>query len=318
MTGFSPWFVGASLAIGALYQNIRFGELPPLVIGIVCAAALLLERGRPRAAALVASLSLIEPHVAGPVLLALFVAAKPARVPLAVLGLALAAVSVAVLDPALSAEYFGLALPAHAASEIPANDQFSVTWIAHELHAGDFGALRAGALSYVLLTVLGILAGLRLAQRFERPAFIVLVPAAFAVIGGTFIHDVQLPIAIPAALLLASVGTERARSLALAPVLLLAVMWFDDFSAALGLAALAVLAWTIPVDWEKSAQRTAFTAYVCIAYARSPRTSASRTRARSSSSMGSRPLSIRRCRHIRTSAARRTSSRPRSGAASSA
>lgn len=266
-TGFSPYFVGASLAIGALYQNLKFGQLPPLVIGVVCAAALLLERGRPRAAAVVASLSLIEPHVAGPVLLALFVASKASRLTLAIAGVVVAAVSVVVLDPALSLEYFMRALPAHAASEVTANDQFSVTWLAHALGATDPTALRAGAISYALMAVLGILAGLRLAQRFARPAFIVLVPAAFAVIGGTFIHDIQLPIATPAALLLASVATGRVRTLALAAVMLLALMWFDDFSAALALAALAVLAWTAPFGWATGAQRTAFTATVCAAYA---------------------------------------------------
>jgi hypothetical protein len=267
MTGFSPYFVGASLAIGALYQNLKFGQLPPLVIGVVCAAALLLERGRPRTAALVASLSLIEPHVAGPVLLALFVASKASRLTLAIAGAVVAGVSAVVLDPALSLEYFMRALPAHAASEVTANDQFSVTWLAHALGATDTAALRAGAISYALMAVLGILAGVRLAQRFARPAFIVLVPAAFAVIGGTFIHDIQLPIAVPAALLLASVTSGRARAVALAAVMLLAVMWFDDFSAALCLAALAMLAWTAPFGWANDRQRMVFTACVCAAYA---------------------------------------------------
>jgi hypothetical protein len=267
MTGFSPWFVGASLAVGALYANLRFGEIPPLVVGIVCGAALLLERGRPRAAALVASLSLIEPHVAAPVLLGLFLASKRARVPLLLVAAVLAVVSAAALHPLLTAEYFALALPAHAASEVTANDQFSVTWIAHALGAPDRWAIRAGSLAYAATAAAGVLAGKRLATRFGRPAFVVVVPAAFAVAGGVFIHDLQLPIALPAALLLASATTGRTRTCALAAVFALAVTWFDDFGAVLALAALAVTAWDAPLVFAPPWRRAAFAAGVCAAYA---------------------------------------------------
>jgi hypothetical protein len=267
LTGFSPWFVGASLAVGALYQNLRFGEIPPLVLGILCGAALLLERGKPRAAALVASLSLIEPHVAGPVLLGLFLASKPARVPLVIVAAVLAVVSLTVLHPLLTAEYFAIAVPAHAASEVTANDQYSITWIAHVLGAPDRWALRAGSLSYAAVAALGVLAGKRLATRFARPALVVLVPAAFAVTGGLFIHDLQLPLALPAALLLASAATGRARTCALAAVFGLALTWFDDFSALLALAALAVMAWSAPLAFARVQRRTAFAAGACAAYA---------------------------------------------------
>ena len=266
MTGFSAWFIGASLAIGALYQNLRFGEIPPLVIGIVCTAALLLERGRPRSAALVASLSLIEPHVAGPVLLALFLVSKPSRATLAAVGGALAVISVVVLHPMLTAEYFLSALPAHAASEVSANDQYSVTWIAHMFGAPDGWAIRAGSIAYAATAAFGVLAGKRLATRFARPAFAVVVPAAFAVTGGLFIHDLQLPIALPAALLLASVTDGRVRALALVASFGLAVTWFDDFGALLALAALAVMAWTVPLGFTQPWRRAAFAASVGAGY----------------------------------------------------
>ncbi|HEY6236020.1 MAG TPA: glycosyltransferase 87 family protein [Candidatus Elarobacter sp.] len=267
LTGFSPWFVGASLAVGALYQNLHFGEIPPLVIGIVCAVALLLERGRPRAAALVASLALIEPHVAAPVLLALFLVSKPSRATLAIAGIVVAIVSVVVLHPLLTAEYFLSALPAHAASEVTANDQYSVTWIAHMLRVPDSWALRAGSLSYAATAALGVLAGKRLATRLGRPSLAVLVPAAFAVTGGLFIHDLQLPIALPAALVLASVTAGRVRALALTAAMLLAVTWFGDFSAVLALAALAVMAWTAPLAFAQPSRRAVFAASVCAGYA---------------------------------------------------
>jgi hypothetical protein len=212
-------------------------------------------------------LSLIEPHVAGPVLLALFLASKPSRAVLAVIGVAIAAISVAGLHAMLTAEYFIAALPAHAASEVTANDQYSVTWIAHVLGAPDGWAIRAGSLAYAATAAFGILAGKQLATRFARPAFIVLVPAAFSVIGGLFIHDLQLPIAVPAALLLAAVTTGRVRALALAAVGGLAVTWFGNFSALLALGALAVLAWTAPLVFAQPWRRAAFAASACAAYA---------------------------------------------------
>ena len=267
VTGFSPWFAGASLAIGALYQNLRFGEIPPLVIGILCAAALLLERGRPRAAALVGSLLLIEPHVAGPVLLALFLVSRPARTTLAIAGVALAALSLVVFHPLLTVEYFFLALPAHAAAEVTANDQYSVTWLAHALGAPDGWAIRAGSIAYAATAALGVLAGKRLATRFSRPALAVLVPAAFAVTGGVFVHDIQLPIAVPAALVLASVTTGRVRTLALAAAMGLAVSWYAGFGALLALTAVGVMAWTAPIAFAQPWRRAVFAASVCAAYA---------------------------------------------------
>ena len=213
-----------------------------------------------------AVLAVIEPHVAGPVVLALFLGVKASRATLAAAGVVLAAVSLA-FGPALTIEYFTRALPAHGLAEVGASDQFSVTWIAHVLGAGDVAALRAGVISYAVTTALGIVAGVRLAQRFARPAFVVLVPAAFAVIGGTFIHDIQLPIAIPAALLLASVTTGRVRALALAAVVGLALTWYDDFGAVLALAALAVLAWTAPLTFDSRWRRAALAASACAGYA---------------------------------------------------
>ena len=186
-----------------------------------------------------------------------------------------------------------------------ANDQYSVTWIAHVLGAPDGWALRAGSLAYAATAALGVLAGKRLATRFGRPAFVVLVPAAFAVTGGLFIHDLQLPIALPAALLLASVTTGRVRALALAAAIVLAVTWFDDFGAVLALAR-----WACWRGRRRSRSRTRG------GERRSRRASAPAMRASSSCSTRSHRTSTPRCRRIPMSAARRTSSRPRRGAAS--
>jgi alpha-1,2-mannosyltransferase len=276
--GFATWalarltelpgpFIAASLAVAALYQNLKFGEVPPLVIGILCGAALLLERRRYGWAVAVGALALIEPHVAAPVFVALLIAVKPARVPLVIAGVVLAAFTLAVAAPATLVEYFFGVLPAHAASEVGANDQYSVTWLAHQLGVADGRALQLGSISYVVAATLGIVLAMRLARRFERPAFLVFVPAAFAMMGGAFIHDIQLPIALPAALLLLAVAEGRARIAALVAVMVLAVTWFDDSGALLGVTALAVMVWTSPVAPAAPGRRVALVFAVCAAFA---------------------------------------------------
>jgi hypothetical protein len=266
LTGFSSTFVAASLMVAALYQNLKFGEIPPLVIGVLCGAALLLERGRAGWAVAVAAFALIEPHVAAPVLVALFVASKPARVPVVIVGVVLGGLSLALAPLNTTLEYFLRVLPAHAASEVGANDQYSVTWIAHQLGAPDAVALQLGSVSYVVAATLGIILAVQLAQRFERPAFLVLVPAAFSMLGGVFIHDIQLPIALPAALLLLAVAQGRARIAALVAVMALAVMWFDDFGALLSVTALAAMLWTSPLAPAAPLRRVALTLAMCVAF----------------------------------------------------
>jgi hypothetical protein len=267
LSGLPVAFVAASLAVSALYQNLKFGEIPPLVIGILCGAALLLERRRYGWAVAVAALALIEPHVAAPVLVALLIASKPARLPIVIAGAVLAGLSLVLVPPATTLEYFLGVLPAHAASEVGASDQYSLTWIAHQLGAPDVVALRLGTVAYVVAATLGIILAMRLAARFGRPAFLVLVPAAFAMIGGAFIHDIQLPIALPAALLLLAVAEGRARVAALAAVMALAVSWFDDSGALLGIAALAVLVWTSPLAPDAPLRRVAVAIAVCAGFA---------------------------------------------------
>jgi hypothetical protein len=247
LTNFGVPFIGAALLITALFRNIGFGEVPPIVIGVLCLAALLIARGRFRAGAVVAAVSLCEPHVAAPVLLAMFVAFPRTRLTLVAIGVALGLVSIAAVGLDTTVAYFSTVVPQHAASEVWANDQFSLTWLLHQFRIADAPALRIGALSYVVISALGIFAALRVAKRFARPDLVVLVPAAFAMIGGTFIHDIQLPIAIPAAIVLLRVLPQPQRPLVLLAIALLAVPWYPDRGTEmLALAALAVLLWNAP------------------------------------------------------------------------
>jgi hypothetical protein len=111
----------------------------------------------------------------------------------------------------------------HAWAEISSGDQYSSTWIAHWLGAGNRMALDIGSAFSLLGWVAGVVVAQRVAARLSEPAALVYVPVAFAVVLPLFVHDLQLPLAIPAGLLLARRG--RHAGLAWAGVVLSAFPW---------------------------------------------------------------------------------------------
>ena len=198
-----PWaaVVGA-IALGDGYVGLALGQIAPVAIAAVAVALWLLESEREAAAGWVAALAMLEPHVGLPACLALFLWKPRTRLPLLLAGAALAGAAYAFAGPTLWREYFGAVLPAHAASEIGNVKQLSFTYVAHRLGADDALALRLGDLSYLLMAALGVALAPLLARRANAPGSIVALPAAFAVLGGPFVHIAQIGIALPAALLL--------------------------------------------------------------------------------------------------------------------
>jgi hypothetical protein len=269
ITGFSWIFLTACLLWTAFARNITFAEVPPLVIGSFCASALLFERGKTRVAAAVAVAALVEPHVALPSLIALALYYPRTRVLLAGFAAVLALVAVAAVGLGTCIEYVAQVLPMHAASEVSANDQYSLTWLLHQLHAGDAVALRLGSVSYAVMSIVGIVVGRSLAMRYGRPALLVLVPAAFAVVGGSFIHDIQLPIALPAAVVLLCVVPDRLKPLLLVSAGVLAISWSYDgrMPFVLQIVILGIIVATAPVDFVTSIPRYRIALAACAAYA---------------------------------------------------
>ena len=257
ITGYGVPFLTAALLWNDLYRNVAFGEIPPLVIGVLCMSAYLFERGKFRTGSFVAAAASIEPHVAIASLAAIFFTFGRARLPLVLAGAVLAIVSVAVVGSPVSIEYLTRALPAHAASEISANDQYSLTWLLHQLHATDGTALLLGSLSYVLMTIAGVLVAQSLAARYARPALVVLVPPVFAMIGGNFIHDIQLSIALPAAIVLLSVVAPRLKPFVFAALGMLAISWIyaGRLPSLLQTVVVAALVVTAPLTFPSRAWR---------------------------------------------------------------
>ena len=98
---------------------------------------------------------------------------------------ALLAADVAATGPATALAYFTTYLPVHAATEIVASDQYSLTHLLHVAGVGDRLAMAAGTLSYAVMTLLGIVAGWRAARYLEMPSLIAFAPPAFALFGGS-------------------------------------------------------------------------------------------------------------------------------------
>jgi hypothetical protein len=223
----SSWEVAlAVFAFSLAALSVPFGEVVPIAVACICISAYFAQCGRWRAAALSAAGAMIEPHLGLPVCLTLAIWAPRTRIPLALSAVALGAVSLAFLGPATNLEYFTGVLPAHALSEIGRDTQYSLSSVLYSLGAGQGVALRVGALWYVGMLALGTLAGGLLARKTGNVAFLVCVPPAFAVFGGTFIHATQIAVALPAALLLLTFTKKsKEQALALVALLALAVPW---------------------------------------------------------------------------------------------
>ena len=186
------------------YANLSYGELPPLAIAALVVGAALGQSRRYVAAAWVASLAMVEPHIGLPACIAMFIWWPKTRLSFCVSGTLLAVISLFAVGVAANVEYFRVLLPVHAAAEISAADQYSLTRMLHILGFSDAVALRAGTLSYFAMASLGVAIARRVATAVRCDALVALLPPAMVLLGGPFVHDLQLAAAIPAALLLAS------------------------------------------------------------------------------------------------------------------
>lgn len=225
--------LAAALPLGAV--SIPFGELVPIAVAAFCACGAALKRNRPGAAVVWAALAMCQPHVGLPVLAAL-IGLRRTRWRAAVAIVVLAVVHAGVVG-AESLSYFTHVLPQHALAELPRASQFSVAWIARALGAAPNAALAIGTFTYALALGGGISVAAFLAQRTRCVELLALVPPAFALLGGTFIHLAQMLIALPAVLVMIPHARGRSRALLAAALVLLAIPW----------SLISQTAWVIPV-----------------------------------------------------------------------
>jgi hypothetical protein len=233
----------AVFALSTAYVELNTAQIVPFALLALVLCGLALERGRDRVAGVLAALTVIEPIVGLPVVLATFLFAPRARWALAVTLAALLALACAVARPNGLLEYVSVVLPAHAQSELLFPFQYSLTSALAMLGATPTAARAAGVASYVLLLAVALLVAPRTSAQLQRRALIVFVPALCCVIGGTFLHQEELCFAIPAVTLLAWETTGRQRTIATVALCLLAVPWIAVWGAKqLFLASLLVVA----------------------------------------------------------------------------
>jgi hypothetical protein len=233
----------AALALSLGLTALPGGNVMPVCIAALAVAAACLRSGRFAVAAIAIAVAMVEPHVALPAALALFVADPRARFPLAITLGVLAALSFAAGGIATNLTYVGAVVPAHAFSEVSRDNQYSLSTIVSAFGASDATAVLIGGISYVVALVFGVTIATRLA-RDGGPAYLVLLPPAIGLLGGSFVHTVEVAAAVPAALLLCTAVHPRSWWL-VATLVLLAVPWMMATSASMFLAPFYPIAYLI-------------------------------------------------------------------------
>jgi hypothetical protein len=214
-----------ALALPAGYILLSAGQVVPFALVALVFCGVALARRRDRLAGVLAALTLIEPHLGLPVCVAVFVWMRRARMSLVVSCIVLAGISLWLVGVAGLAEYLFRVLPGQAAAETGYVYQFSLAYL---LNAGGVPAqpaLLAGEISYIVMLAFGVWLGGALAARLARAELVAYLPAACSLIGGAYVHMVDLAFAIPAALILATALEGRSKSVAALALCLLAVPW---------------------------------------------------------------------------------------------
>jgi hypothetical protein len=177
---------------------IALGQPVVLVLCSIVLAAAALRARRHGVAAIVLAPALIDPHLALPVLLSLFVWSKRSRFALCCMLATLAAISIWATPFSLTVEYLTRVLPAHASSEAYSASQISLTSLLTFLGVPENIALAVGTMQYIVATAIAIV----VAPRWRVQGGIVIVSALGALLGGTLLHSDDLLLAIPAALVM--------------------------------------------------------------------------------------------------------------------
>ncbi len=214
-----------ALALPAGYVLLNAGQVVPFALVALVFCGVALARRRDHLAGICAALTLIEPHLGLPVCVAVICWVSRARLSLLVTALVLAGAGTATVGLLGTAEYVAHVLPAQAAAETAYVYQYSLTYLLRMAGVPPGPALAVGDFSYVAMLVLGVWLGRRVAQTLDQRELIAYLPGACSLIGGPYVHMVDLSFAIPATLVLTSTLQGRPRNVAVVALCLLAVPW---------------------------------------------------------------------------------------------
>lgn len=220
-----------ALLLPAGFVLLSAGQVVPFALVALVYCGVALAKGRPVVAGVLGALTLIEPHLGLPVVVALLCCAPRTRPALLLAGAALAITAFTVAGASGVTEYLARVLPAQAAAETGYAYQYSLTYLLSAAGLAPNLALLAGEAWYAAMLVIGVLLGTRLARSLNAPELLVYLPAALSIFGGPYVHMVNVAFAIPAAIVLATRLRGPARDIALIAVALLAVPWIAAWIA---------------------------------------------------------------------------------------
>lgn len=214
-----------AFAFPAGYLLLDAGQIVPFALAALVWCGVALRRGNDVLAGVLGALVLIEPHLGLPVVAALLVSVPRSRIAVVVSAICLGAIGELAVGSATFFEYLSRVLPAQAAAETSYLYQYSLTYLLATAHVPARLALTLGELSYMLTAVLGIVWGRRLARSLGQRSLLVFVPAATILLGGSYMHMIDIAMAIPAAAVLALSLPQRSRTVAAVSLVLLSVPW---------------------------------------------------------------------------------------------
>ena len=222
LTGLPFALTLAALAYGDGAICFTYGQEQPLVTLGLTGAAIALAAKRDGRAVACATIAFLEPQIGLPTMLALTLFSRARIAAMSVMA-GLGLLSLAFGGWSANVEYLTRVLPVHAFSELGVDIQYSFASLMFAARVPDALALQIAGVQYVLTAGLGIALAAPLAQRIGRPA-LVLLPAACAVVGGTFIHIQEIASALPFALYLVG-RVPVSRPWSAIAVALLALPW---------------------------------------------------------------------------------------------
>jgi len=184
-----PFLVAwAVLALPLGLTSLPSGNMVPVGVAALLIAALCAQVGYVEVAVLAIGVAMVEPQLALPAAIGAFVRFPSLRLSLALLFAVLGAASLATSGLARSVAYVTSVLPAHALAEVSRDNQYSLSTVMAAFGVPDARAVAIGGVSYVIAATIGIAAGARLVREYREPAFVLLLPPAFALLGGSFVH----------------------------------------------------------------------------------------------------------------------------------
>jgi hypothetical protein len=215
----------AALVLSTAFVELNTAQIVPFALLALVLCGYFLARRRDALAGIAASLTAIEPTAGIPVIAAALLFAPRARWAAASTAAALALVFFGLVGGAGVVHYFSQVLPAHAGAELLFPFQYSLTYALAFAGLPPAFARAAGALSYLVLSIAGLLIAPRVAATLARRELLVFIPALCAVVAGPFLHQEELCFALPALLVLAVAARGSARTVFATALCALAIPW---------------------------------------------------------------------------------------------